>query len=106
MKFDPRVTLENLILSRERHVVKQGLDWISKTWTGLVKYGLVKHGLVKHGLVKTWTSKTWTSKTWISKTWISKTWTDTVLFPRLVFVHEKTCIAQKSDVVIDNILYW
>ena len=35
-----------------RHVVKHGLDWISKTWTGLVKHGLVKHGLVKHGLVK------------------------------------------------------
>ena len=34
------------------HVVKHGLDWISKTWTGLVKHGLVKHGLVKHGLVK------------------------------------------------------
>ena len=35
-----------------RHVVKHGLDWISKTWTGLVKHGLVKHGLVKHGFVK------------------------------------------------------
>ena len=35
-----------------RHVVKHGLDWISKTWTGLVKHGLGKHGLVKHGLVK------------------------------------------------------
>ena len=34
------------------HVVKHGLDWISKTWTGLVKHGLVKHGLVKHGFVK------------------------------------------------------
>ena len=37
---------------KSRHVVKQGLDWISKTWTGLVKHGLVKHGLVKHGFVK------------------------------------------------------
>ena len=40
-----------------RHVVKQGLDWISKTWTGFVKHGFVKHGFVKgrfvkHGFVK------------------------------------------------------
>ena len=39
-------------LNWKRHVVKHGLDWISKTWTGLVKHGLVKHGLVKHGFVK------------------------------------------------------
>ena len=25
---------------RTGHVVKYGLDWISKTWTGLVKHGL------------------------------------------------------------------
>ena len=61
------------------------MDWISKTW-----------------ISKTWISKAWISKTWTSKTWISKTWTDTVLFPRLAFVHEKTCIAQKP--VIDNII--
>ncbi len=57
-------------LHRKRHVVKPGLDWTCKTWTGLicktwtglrtiqfVKPGLdsfVKHGLdsfVKHGLI-------------------------------------------------------
>ena len=57
------------------------MDWISKTW------------ISKTWISKTWISKTWTSKTWISKTWISKTWTDMVLFPTLVSVHEKTCIA-------------
>ena len=41
-------------------MVKHGLDWTSKTWTGLI----VKHGLdslVKHGLdSKAPISKTWT----------------------------------------------
>ena len=64
------------------------MDWISKTW-----------------ISKTWICKRWICKTWICKRWICKTWTDTVLFPRLVFVHEKKCIAQKPDVVMDNILY-
>ena len=52
---DPtRTTVERPLTdtSLKRHVVKHGLDWISKTWTGLVKHGLVKHGLVKHGFVK------------------------------------------------------
>jgi hypothetical protein len=56
------------------HVVKPGLDWTCKTWTGLdsfVKHGLdsfVKHGLdsflkhgldsfVKHGLAQNYTSQ-------------------------------------------------
>ena len=50
------VELQNRLV--ERHVVKHGLDWTRKTWTGLGKHGLspgfVKHGLspdfVKHGL--------------------------------------------------------
>ena len=52
MKSSASESVENGCFNLERHVVKQGLDWISKTWTGLVKHGLVKHGLVKHGLVK------------------------------------------------------
>ena len=62
------------------------MDWISKTW-------ISKTWISKTWTSKTWISKTWTSKTWISKTWISKTWTDMVLFPTLVSVHEKACIA-------------
>ena len=34
------------------HVIKYGLDWIDKTWTGLIKHGVIKHGLIKHGLIK------------------------------------------------------
>ena len=37
---------------QERHMVKHGLDWTSKTWTG----PLVKHGLdSKAPISKTWT---------------------------------------------------
>ena len=36
----------------ERHIVKHGLDWICKIWTGFVKHGFLKHGFVKHGFVK------------------------------------------------------
>ena len=35
------------------------MDWIDKTWTGLIKHGLhvikrglIKHRLIKHGLIK------------------------------------------------------
>ena len=70
-------------------MVKHGLNWTSKTWTGpLVKHGLAqKPRLVKHGLdsfSKTWTglksarlvkhgldsfSKTWTQnrKLWVER---------------------------------------
>ena len=39
------------------HVIKHELDWICKTWTGLITHGLIKHGvikreLIKHGLIK------------------------------------------------------
>ena len=34
------------------HIVKSGLDWICKTWTGFVKRRLVKDGFVKHVFVK------------------------------------------------------
>ena len=34
------------------HVVKHGLDWICKTWTGFVKDGFVNGGFAKHGFVK------------------------------------------------------
>ena len=27
----------------KRHVIKHGLDWIGKTWTGLIKHGVIKH---------------------------------------------------------------
>ena len=26
------------------HVIKHGLDWIGKTWTGLIKHGVIQHG--------------------------------------------------------------
>ena len=35
-----------------RHIVKDKLDWICKTWTGFVKHGFVKGGFVKHVFVK------------------------------------------------------
>ena len=35
-----------------KNIVKHGLDWICKTWTGFVKHGFVKGGFVKHGFVK------------------------------------------------------
>ncbi len=48
-------------------MVKHGLDWTSKTWTGLVSKtwtGLKRVRLVKHGLDsiggKTWTGPQWT----------------------------------------------
>ena len=39
------------------HVIKDELDWIRKTWIGLITHGLIKHGvikreLIKHGLIK------------------------------------------------------
>ena len=43
------------------HMVKRGLDWTSKTWTGLISKtwtGLKRVRLVKHGLDPI--SKTWT----------------------------------------------
>ena len=40
-------------------------DWLSKTWTGLIKHGLIKHGLNKRCINKTWINKTWIDKTWI-----------------------------------------
>ncbi len=53
---------DRTVISEIRHVVKHGLDWTCKPWTGLDLQtmdwtGLVKHGLVKHGLCKTWTCK-------------------------------------------------
>ena len=39
-------------MSLNGHIVKDGLDWICKTWTGFVKHRFVKHGFVKHGFVK------------------------------------------------------
>ena len=27
------------------HVIKDGLDWIGKTWTGLIKHAVIKHGV-------------------------------------------------------------
>ena len=41
------------------HVVKHGLDWTRKTWTGLEKHGL-SPGFVKHGLSQSLICKTWT----------------------------------------------
>ncbi len=41
------------------HVVKHGLDWTRKTWTGLGKHGL-SPGFVKHGLTQSLICKTWT----------------------------------------------
>ena len=35
----------------ERNMIKYGLDWISKTWTGLIKHRLIKHELIKHGFM-------------------------------------------------------
>ena len=34
------------------HIVKHGVEWICKTWSGFVKGGFVKHGFVKGGFVK------------------------------------------------------
>ena len=68
---------KNCVTPLVRHVVKAGLDWTCKIWTGLI--------------CKTWTGlicKTWTGlicKTWtglICKTWtglICKKWTFTKL---------------------------
>ena len=47
-------------------MIEHGLDdWLSKTWTGLIKHGLIKHGLNKRCINKTWINKTWIDKTWI-----------------------------------------
>ena len=33
-----------------KNIVKHGLDWICKTWTGFVKHGFVKGGFVNMDL--------------------------------------------------------
>ena len=59
-KTDPsavRCSRDRLSCCLIGHVIKYGLDWIGKTWTGLIKDGVIKHGLkidgvIKHGLIK------------------------------------------------------
>ena len=34
------------------HIVKHGVEWICKTWSGFVKHGNLKGGFVKGGFVK------------------------------------------------------
>ena len=70
MHRKPRCKLD----APKRHVVKRGLDWISKTWTGFVKHGFVKGGFVKHGFVKGGFVKHGFVKHGFVKRWICKTW--------------------------------
>ena len=45
----------NSLMESWGHMIEHELDdWLSKTWTRLIK-----HGLIKHGLNKTWIDKTW-----------------------------------------------
>ena len=46
------------------------MDWICKTWTGLVKRWIGKR----------WIGKTWIGKRWIGKRWIGKTINETINF--------------------------
>ena len=41
------------VIAVHGHMIRHGLDWISKTWTGLIKHGLIKHGLMKDTLQDT-----------------------------------------------------
>ena len=56
----------NSLMESWGHMIEHELDdWLSKTWTGLIKHGLIKHGLNKRCINKTRINKTWIDKTWI-----------------------------------------
>lgn len=56
------IELTSDFVTGRKHILKYGLDWISKKWTGLIKDDLIKHGLIKQGFIK---------QIIIYKTWIS-----------------------------------
>ena len=45
-------SVQSVPLPPQGRLIKYGLDWSDKTWTGLIKHGVIKHGLIKHALIK------------------------------------------------------